>query len=663
MDIQTSDQTPDQLEDKLRTMILGNVKNVSIPLPQRFPRNTPQLRINREPLPRKAQAQNVQDKGPYAPRKQHIQQSSGGPAQIQQPIQVAHRRPRMPPDAQQGQLNLLARQGQLPLARSSNYLSAPSKFQPLPRPQQPPVNVFNTQCSFLQHLAVQTLPGLHITVEELAAKDSFRCHLQEACQGAITMKFPLDKTVVSLAPFGSVGSGFAMPGSDMDLVMLLSSTEPYLPRLFEKALLDMGYGARLLTRTRVPIIKVCEKPQPELYAALCKERRKWDNMTAEEQEEYDHPNRHEDDTLEKDKPIDKDDELDQAIPGYHKMHALDMAVTEQKDANNLSNQPHNSEGDQPIQGGRNEANMQDGGKSSRAEGAAQETQDSQKPRWRRQKQWYRERHLSPLDFPKAGIGIQCDINFSNSLGIYNTLLLRCYSHCDPRVKPMVLFVKAWASRRKINSGYNNTLSSYGYVLMVLHFLVNVAQPPVCPNLQLMKRTGGAKSSTNDPHAECEGYDVRFWRDEAEIQNLAGKGMWRHNRDTLGMLLRNFFLYYARQGYGVVNGGFDWTRQVLSLRTKGGLLSKEEKGWTGAKMTVHDNVGSIYIKTVLCLHIYRWKSGKDIFLQSKIRLSSITMLLGQLPTTASSQSETSSAERGPSSVQLVGIRLTETFSKK
>lgn len=290
--------------------------------------------------------------------------------------------------------------------------------------------------------------------------------------------------------------------------------------------------------------------------------------------------------------------------------------------------------------------MQDISKSSRAGGAAQESQEPRRPLWRRQKQWYRERHPGPLDFPKAGIGIQCDINFSNSLGIYNTLLLRCYSHCDPRVKPMVLFVKAWASRRKINSGYNSTLSSYGYVLMVLHFLVNVAQPPVCPNLQLMKRTGDASNSSNDPHAVCEGYDVRFWRNEAEIQNLASKGMWRHNRDTLGMLLRNFFLYYARQGYGVVNGGFDWTRQVLSLRTKGGLLSKEEKGWTGAKMTMHDNVSSALHCYCSCSYVYRWKSGKGIFLQSRIPSSSTIISLGQSPITALSQSETSSAERGP-----------------
>lgn len=39
--------------------------------------------------------------------------------------------------------------------------------------------------------------------------------------------------------------------------------------------------------------------------------------------------------------------------------------------------------------------------------------------------------------------------------------------------------------RKINSPYKGTLSSYGYVLLVIYFLVHVKSPPVLPNLQQM----------------------------------------------------------------------------------------------------------------------------------------------------------------------------------
>ncbi|KAK1826752.1 Poly(A) RNA polymerase protein cid1 [Podospora conica] len=194
-----------------------------------------------------------------------------------------------------------------------------------------------------------------------------------------------------------------------------------------------------------------------------------------------------------------------------------------------------------------------------------------------------------LEFPKSGVGVQCDINFSAHLGLQNTLLLRCYSHCDPRVRPLVLFVKHWAKVRRINSPYRGTLSSYGYVLMMLHYLINVAKPFVCPNLQELARPADP-NLTPAQLAEtvaCKGHNIQFWRDEAEIQRLARDNALNQNRDSLGHLLRGFFEYYAQTNQMSTNPcrGFDWGRDVLSIRTHGGLLSKQDKGWTGAKTIV------------------------------------------------------------------------------
>jgi len=148
---------------------------------------------------------------------------------------------------------------------------------------------------------------------------------------------------------------------------------------------------------------------------------------------------------------------------------------------------------------------------------------------------------------------------------------------------MILFIKSWASRRKINSARNGTLSSYGYVLMVLHYLINIAQPPVCPNLQL-----AAQRQQNSTATVVDGRVVHFWRNEAEIEQLAAKGMLTHNRQPLGVLLQGFFHYFAHQSYDSPKGGFAWTKEVLSLHSAGGVLTKAEKGWTGAKnITVHD----------------------------------------------------------------------------
>ncbi len=196
-------------------------------------------------------------------------------------------------------------------------------------------------------------------------------------------------------------------------------------------------------------------------------------------------------------------------------------------------------------------------------------------------------HPHLLEIPKSGVGIQCDINFSNHLAVQNTLLLRCYNQCDARVKPMVLAVKAWAKHREINSPYHGTLSSYGYVLMVLHFLANVASPPVVPNLQQAWKypKPGTWSQPVCEEVWIDGHDVRFWRDEAEISELARKGLLTRNQQPLGELLRQFFEYYAQQGPHVSNGGYAWAMDVLSIRTAGGILSKKTKGWTGARTTV------------------------------------------------------------------------------
>ncbi|KAL7951122.1 hypothetical protein V8C42DRAFT_308562 [Trichoderma barbatum] len=201
-----------------------------------------------------------------------------------------------------------------------------------------------------------------------------------------------------------------------------------------------------------------------------------------------------------------------------------------------------------------------------------------------------QRHRDPLEFPKTDVGVQCDINFSAHLALQNTLLLRCYSHTDPRVRPMILFVKHWAKVRGVNSGYRGTLSSYGYVLMVLHYLVNVVQPFVCPNLQQLAPAPPNNLTPAEIQStiSCRGYNIQFWRNEEEIIRLASQNQLNRNTESVGHLLRGFFEYFAQTGmmsHGL-SRGFDWGRNVISLRTYGGMLTKQEKGWTGAK-TVYE----------------------------------------------------------------------------
>lgn len=556
------------------------------------------------------------------------------------------------------------------------------------------------QSSFLDKLALTQVREAQITPEELRQKTALRLKLQQICQEAITehevVQNPqFDGFTVSLECFGSLGSGFAMTGSDMDLALISpmthpepASTESEIPRLLEKRFLELGYGARLLTKTRVPIIRFCEKPTPELAEAMRGARSRWElerEQPAKPKKTDKSKGANSNPTLEacagksiegvvkiKDEVKDacavsqKGAEAIKAADGATKNNGkigevdalqdgegkpakqrailsssrsynaaeneldaglaldtdkkaqtnMDSVTAEGNSATAVVNIPkvtsnvivdagNTDQTPQSIAKVRADEELvrlyalaiKEGWYDStekslvvnfiravRIHGANADHEDLKAARGQLERlpnvlSRYREPHVNPLDLPKTGVGVQCDINFSNHLAIHNTALLRCYTLCDARVTPMVIFVKAWTKRRNINSPYHGTLSSYGYVLMVLHYLINVCRPQVLPNLQHHLNRGAG--------LVVDGKNVRFWRDEKEIRRAASLGWLNANlSDTVGSLLRGFFRYYAHPS----DGGFQWNTDVLSLRTVGGLLRKQDKGWTGAKtVTIEPNV--------------------------------------------------------------------------
>ncbi|KAF9813287.1 hypothetical protein IEO21_05671 [Rhodonia placenta] len=163
--------------------------------------------------------------------------------------------------------------------------------------------------------------------------------------------------------------------------------------------------------------------------------------------------------------------------------------------------------------------------------------------------------------PGLPFGIACDIGFENRLALENTRLLMCYAMIDPaRVRTMVLFLKVWSKRRKINSPYKGTLSSYGYVLLVIYFLVHVKSPPVLPNLQQVPPL--RPISKEDTH--LNGHNIWFF-DDIELLRQRWKSS---NTESVAELLIDFFKYYSRD--------FNYSSGVASIRA--GLLKKDSKGW-------------------------------------------------------------------------------------
>ncbi|GAA97964.1 uncharacterized protein L969DRAFT_92111 [Mixia osmundae IAM 14324] len=170
--------------------------------------------------------------------------------------------------------------------------------------------------------------------------------------------------------------------------------------------------------------------------------------------------------------------------------------------------------------------------------------------------------LSKPPSPGVPFGLQCDIGFDNRLAMENTRLLLTYARVDPRLRTIVLFLKVWTKARKINSPYTGTLSSYGYVLLVIHFLTNVRKPAVLPNLQRLPPPRAIPVE----ELEIDGHDIYFY-DDLDSLDAVWSGT---SKESVGELLVAFFRYYSQE--------FRYAWDVISPRTEGGILTKESKGW-------------------------------------------------------------------------------------
>lgn len=168
--------------------------------------------------------------------------------------------------------------------------------------------------------------------------------------------------------------------------------------------------------------------------------------------------------------------------------------------------------------------------------------------------------------------IACDIGFDNQVALENTRLLLSYAMIDPaRLRTLVLFLKVWTKRRKLNSPYTGTLSSYGYTLLVLFYLIHVRRPNVLPNLQRIPP--GRPLAPEE--AELDGCNVYFYDD---IDTLRRE--WHSLcTDSVGELMLDFFRYFSRD--------FNYAKDAISIHTEAGLVTKESRGWSGEHLCIED----------------------------------------------------------------------------
>uniref|UniRef100_A0A914I452 PAP-associated domain-containing protein n=1 Tax=Globodera rostochiensis TaxID=31243 RepID=A0A914I452_GLORO len=123
-------------------------------------------------------------------------------------------------------------------------------------------------------------------------------------------------------------------------------------------------------------------------------------------------------------------------------------------------------------------------------------------------------------------GFHGDISVENSLALHNTELLRLYSCFDDRVAPLGFAVKRLAKLYDINDASAGSISSYAYIVMLIHFLQRV-DPPVLPFMQNKR-----------DELKVEGWYVSFERDIPQFSAST------KNTQSMAQLFYDFLHYYA-----------------------------------------------------------------------------------------------------------------------
>ncbi|KAI9597763.1 hypothetical protein BDF19DRAFT_284452 [Syncephalis fuscata] len=176
-----------------------------------------------------------------------------------------------------------------------------------------------------------------------------------------------------------------------------------------------------------------------------------------------------------------------------------------------------------------------------------------------------------------------DIALANQVAIRNTALFHAYTKADPRVRPLIMVIKYWASRRVISEAAlnGNIINSYTHVLMMIAYLQRMRVVPplqrICCGKFLTKIMAPRMTNPNPQNISnrvclacgklmpdvvmVDGYNTYFYE-----KTLAEKSP---NPMSAAKLLVEFFRYYAFE--------FNYETECVSVR-QGTTIDREAKGW-------------------------------------------------------------------------------------
>lgn len=83
---------------------------------------------------------------------------------------------------------------------------------------------------------------------------------------------------------------------------------------------------------------------------------------------------------------------------------------------------------------------------------------------------------------------ETDISVENWCSVKNAFLLRCYSACDPRVKPLVMVIKLWAQRAGITDARLKRLAGIVNYKSIPAFAFKFSSGPVTQENFILEST-------------------------------------------------------------------------------------------------------------------------------------------------------------------------------
>ncbi|SOV22879.1 conserved Plasmodium protein, unknown function [Plasmodium sp. DRC-Itaito] len=137
--------------------------------------------------------------------------------------------------------------------------------------------------------------------------------------------------------------------------------------------------------------------------------------------------------------------------------------------------------------------------------------------------------------------LSCDISVNNILAVINSKLIQKYVAIDKRLQTMGIVLKYWSKIRNINDRSKGFLSSFSLILMIIHFLQNVAEPKILPSLQ------DISIKRNEKPFYIMGVDCKYCQDDLVIRDeLKRLNNNIHNNlyVDISTLLIEFFKFYG-----------------------------------------------------------------------------------------------------------------------